>query len=415
MLFVWILILGVLGGGGTAGWYAWQQRQAQYVKRMYREAEIVKGDLVETVNSTGTVQPVTSVQIGAFVSGPIEQILVDFNSVVKAGDVLAKIDPRLIKASVARDEAGLAHRTADLARVTALYDRAFSEERRALTLRARGVNSMTESDIEQYIAERKSLAAQLDLAKASIQEAEANLSLSRANLEYTIIKSPTDGVVIDRKVDPGQTVAAQFQTPTLFVVAPDLDRRVHVYAAVDEADVGQIRKAQDEERSVDFTVDAYPEQLFSGKIGQIRLNPSNVQNVITYTVIVEAPNDGSKLLPGMTANLSFRILERRDVRKIPNAALRFFPKPAQVHPEDRDILERRTVRTEEAESATGTLQSAEERATNARDARRRHVWVAEGEFLRAVEVFVGISDNRFTELTEGKLEVGAKLVVGLAR
>ncbi|MGC4003647.1 MAG: efflux RND transporter periplasmic adaptor subunit [Pirellulales bacterium] len=181
--------------------------------------------------------------------------------------------------------------------------------------------------------------AQVSLAEASIAQAEANLRTSRQNLEYTEIRSPVSGMVIDRKVEVGQTVVASFQTTTLFVVAPDLKQKIHVYAAVDEADIGLIREAEEEGNVVNFSVDAYPETLFEGRIEQIRKSPSTSQNVVTYTVVVAAANPDLKLLPGMTTNISFEIRKRENVLKIPNSALRYFPKPDLVREEDRPILE----------------------------------------------------------------------------
>lgn len=410
----WMVALFSLAGVSAAGWYAYQRNSPAASKGPFRETTVVRGALTRVVNSTGTIHPVTSVQIGAFVSGPIEEIFVDFNSQVKAGQTLAKIDPRLFKAQVARDEASLAHAQADLSRVKAMLEKAESDERRAAGLLAKR-GSITQSEVEQTVADRKSWEAQIGVAQASIKQAEASLSLSRANLDYAVIVSPVDGVVTDRKVDPGQTVASQFQTPVLFVVAPEMDKRVHVYAAVDEADVGLIRRAEEEEQPVRFTVDAYPEQMFQGRIEQIRLNPTTLQNVVTYTVVVEAPNVGRMLLPGMTANLSFQISEHKNVLKIPNSALRFFPKAAQVHPDDHHVLERRDQQNAAADQKSLSTPSAVERQTSAVESHRRHVWVAEGTLLRAVEVHTGVSDNQFTELVSGPLKEGRQLVVGAAK
>ena len=181
--------------------------------------------------------------------------------------------------------------------------------------------------------------ANVEVCKATIEQNEGALKLAKANLDYTVIESPRDGIVTDRKIDPGQTVASQFQTPVLFVIAPDLEKRVYVQAAVDEADIGMIREAQARKEPVTFTVDAYPKDSFHGKIFQVRLTPTTVQNVVTYTVVVEAPNLELKLLPGMTANLTFQIEKHEGKLKVPNAALRFFPKPNQVRPSDVPILD----------------------------------------------------------------------------
>src|SRR5205085_6730669 len=174
-------------------------------------------------------------------------------------------------------------------------------------------------------------------------QARASLDTAEANLNYTRIISPVDGVIIDRKVDPGQTVAASFQVPEMFVVAPDMRKEMRVFASVDEADIGLIREAQQTGQPARFTVDAYPDDLFSGTIFQIRQNSTTNQNVVTYPVVVSAPNPDLKLLPGMTASISFQIAESKDAVRVPNAALRFFPDKAQVREEDRKLLEGRTV------------------------------------------------------------------------
>ena len=184
-----------------------------------------------------------------------------------------------------------------------------------------------------------SLEAQLLISQASVKQAEANLQNSTANLDYTEIKATQDGRVIDRKIDPGQTLAASFQTPEMFVLGVDMEKEMHIYASVDEADIGLIRQAQAEEQPVWFRVDAYPDELFEGRIKEIRMSSTEVQNVVTYPVVVTAPNPDLKLLPGMTANLTFQIEEKKDVILIPWSAVRFFPKPEMVREEDRKLLE----------------------------------------------------------------------------
>jgi HlyD family secretion protein len=372
-----------------------------------------QGDLISVVNSTGTIQPVLSVQVGTFVSGPIESIEVDFNSRVKQGDTLAKIDTRTFKANVARDEAAQAHRVADKDRVSALLEQAKNNEKRAKALREKKATYISDSEIDQVTAERASLEAQLKLAEAAIKEADAALSLSKANLEYCVIKAPVDGVIVDRKVDRGQTVAAAFQTPVMFVIAPEMEQRMFVYASVDEADIGMIRRAKEENQPVTFTVDAYPDDLFTGVIFQVRLNPTTVQNVVTYTVVVEAPNHDLKLLPGMTATMSFQIEKHLEVIKVPNSALRYFPKPEEVNPKDRELLDGVALAREESKE-TGTIRrSASAKAEAAKNRNRRHVWRIDGDLLSAVEIATGISDSEYTELVSGELKSGEQLVTGV--
>ena len=411
----WLAIVAVIGGAAYGFTLVPSGLWGRGANSIYRELPVTRGEVVSVVNSTGTVQPVLSVQIGSFVSGPIKNTNVDFNSEVKEGDELAVIDPRLFNARIAQDEAALAHRKADRARVQALLEQARNNERRALELRKTKSSYISQAEIDQVTAERKALEAQLDLAKASIQEAEAALSTSRTNLEYTVIKSPVDGVIIDRKIDPGQTVAAQFQTPVLFVVAPEMDKRMYVYAQVDEADIGLIRAAKLRSEPVSFTVDAYPDDLFSGEIYQVRLNPQTVQNVVTYTVVVEAPNPDRKLIPGMTANLSFQIEKHENVLRIPNAALRFYPRTEQVHEEFRPLLEGTGFddETQAEQEAEASRRSAAQKVAASRTRNRRHVWVIDGEKLKAIEVMAGISDNENTELVSGELKEDTKLVTGI--
>ncbi|NLE39138.1 MAG: efflux RND transporter periplasmic adaptor subunit [Pirellulaceae bacterium] len=408
-----VLILAVLGGllaaGGMKLHAAWRERH----KPKFHEASVEQGEIVAVVNSTGTIQPVLRVSIGTFVSGPISELAADFNDRVEKGQLLARIDPQIYNAAVARDEATLATAKAEMARVLALRQQAVNDEKRAEQLREINSEYLADSVMDQYRFQRESFDAQLRVAEASIKQAEAMLENSRANLGYTEIRSPVDGIVIDRKIDEGQTLAAQFTTPELFVVAPDMDKEMYIYASVDEADIGLIREAQQQKALVEFTVDAYREDLFTGQIDQIRLNPTTLENVVTYPVVVKASNPDMKLLPGMTASLSFRVGQRQDVLKIPNAALRFYPKPEHVRPDDRKILEG-AAKAENAEDEDQTARdkrSAAEKADDGRKRNQRHVWILENELLRAVPVTTGLSDYTFTELIEGDLKEGRKLVI----
>lgn len=405
------VILVVLIGAGALGWpRVWAYWKARN-RPNFREAEVVRGDITSVVNSTGTVQPVLRVQVGSVVSGPIVELYVDFNDPVKKGDLLAEIDPRIYEAAKARDEASLATAKAEIERVEALLQQAVNDHDRAVALRKKNKDYISDTVMDRYKFNRQSLEAQLKVAKAAVKQAEANLQNSTANLDYTKICSPVDGIVIDRKIDRGQTLAAQFNAPELFVVAPDMEKTMLVFASVDEADIGLIREAQQRKQPVEFTVDAYPEDLFKGVISEVRMNPTTEQNVVTYPVVVEAPNPDLKLLPGMTANISFRISEHKDILKIPNAALRFYPKSELVRPEDRKLLD--GAETDAEENETEPERSATEIAEAGRNRQRRHVWVIEGEFLRAVEIMTGLSDNRFTELVSDDLKKGQKLVTGI--
>jgi len=408
------IIAVVLGGVGVAAYPRardyWRERNRPH----FRQAKVVRGKIVSVVNATGTVQPVLRVQVGSFVSGPIEELYVDFNTKVKKDDLLARIDPRIYEASVARDKASLATCNAEVKRVNALLEQAKNDEKRAQALRATNEDYISDTVMDQYKYKRLSLEAELKVAEASVEQAQAALQNSQTNLGYTEIRSPVDGTIIDRKIDPGQTLAAQFNTPELFIVAPDMEKKMHIFASVDEADMGLIREAQRRKQPVHFTVDAYPDDLFEGTIDQVRMNPTTEQNVVTYPVVIEAHNPDLKLLPGMTANLSFQIDQHDDVLKIPNAALRFYPKLEHVRPEDRKLLDGAEVDTEsEQEDNANIGRSAMEIAEAGKERSRRHVWIVEGDFLKAVEVTTGLSDSKYTEMVSKSLEDGQELVTGV--
>ncbi|MEM9646708.1 MAG: efflux RND transporter periplasmic adaptor subunit, partial [Planctomycetota bacterium] len=266
------LIVMVLGAAGAAGYQPAMRYWKERNRVEWETDKVVEGDITRYVISTGTVEPVLKVSVGTFVSGPIVELNVDFNDEVQEGDVLARVDPRLFIASVDRDQATLATREAELQRVEAQLQQSLNNYQRGRNLRARNQGFLSDREMDALTFEVKSLQAQRRLAKASIKQAKATLETSQANLNYCEIKAPVDGVVIDRKIDPGQTLAAQFQTPELFIVAPDLREKVHIFASVDEADMGMIQKADHEQREVTFTVDAHPDEVFEGFIEQIRVS-----------------------------------------------------------------------------------------------------------------------------------------------
>lgn len=302
-------------------------------------------------------------------------------------------------------------RVAEVERSKAQLQQAINDELRSVALRKENPDFISQAEIDRFHFTRLSLKAQLAVAEAAVKQAEATLENSKANVEYAKIRSPVDGIVIDRKIDPGQTLAASFQTPELFKIAPDMDQKMYIFASVDEADIGYIRRAQEQQRPVHFTVSAYPEDLFTGEVEQIRFSSTVTSNVVTYPVVVAAPNPDLKLLPGMTADLSFEIEEKKDVLCVPNGALRFYPQTAlHVRPEDRKLLDG-TEETPQGEEEPEL--SAKQKAEAGAKRNRRHVWVQEGESLRAIEIVTGLSDNRYTEVVEGDLEVGQKLVTGL--
>jgi HlyD family secretion protein len=410
-----VIVLLVLGGIGAAAYRPamdyWRQRN----RPQWRTDQVVRGDLVAVVNATGQVRPVLSVQVGAFVSGPIVELPAEFNQEVKEGDLLARIDPAIYSAIEQQESAILRVREAEVQRVEALLQQARNDEQRGEDLRAKNIDFLSDTEWDQLQFNRMSLEAQLLVAKASVDQATASLKNAQANLDYTYIRSPVDGIVIDRKIDPGQTLASQFQTPELFIVAPQMREKMHVHALIDEADIGLIREAQLRGLKVEFTVDAYPDDLFPGVIEEIRYSSSTTQNVVTYPVIVAAPNPELKLLPGMTANLSFVVDERKDVLKVPNAALRFFPEAQHVREADRGLLEGAGGADREDETSSEQQISADERSQARQRRAQRHVWVEDGELLRAVAVEVGLSDSRHTEVVSGELKEDQPLVTGLQK
>ncbi len=412
-----LIVLLILAGASAAAYKPMAESWAKRNKILWRTATVEQGDIISVVNSTGTVKPKMRIVIGSFVSGPIKELFCEFNQEIKVGDLLATVDPTLYQANVSRDEASLASREADVFRVKAQLQQAINDEKRAIALRTEDETFIAQAEMDKFKFSRLSLDAQLKVAETAVAQAQATLENSQANLDYTKILSPVNGIVIERKIDPGQTVAAQFQTPELFIVAPDMRKEMHIQASVDEADIGWIKLAKQKKYPVTFTVDAYPEKLFNGTILEIRLAATTTQNVVTYPVVVSAENPDLDLLPFMTASLSFQVDHRDEVVKIPNAALRFYPNAKQVRPADIPILEGQDQANpndeqDESQQSEKSL-SAQERAQLRKDRHRRHVWVAEGNLLRAVEVTTGLSDSQFTEMVSGTLNKSDVLVTGV--
>lgn len=417
-LFKWFIILAILASLGGLGAFAYGPAKNYWKERnrpQWRLAEVGQGEIVAVVNSTGTVKPVIQVTVGSFVSGPILELYGEFNQEVKKDQLLAKIDPRIYDAGLKQQQANYKTRVADVKRVTAQLQLAINDEQRAFKLRDEDPTFIATAELDKFTFAKEALEAQLVLAEASVEVAEAGVANAQAQVDYTDITSPVNGIIINRKIDRGQTLAAQFQTPELFIIAPEMREKMHIHAAVDEADIGLIRAAQRQQLPVKFTVDAYPDDLFAGQIEEVRLSSSTTQNVVTYPVIVSAPNRELKLLPGMTASISFQVDRRADVVKIPNAALRFYPEARHVRPEDRPLLEgvSQPAEGEDNSSTSDRSLSADERSETRRKRARRHVWIAEGDWLRAVEVVTGLNDSQYTELVKGELTAGQKLVTGI--
>jgi len=282
----------------------------------YQTEPISRHTITETVEASGTINPVKTVNIGSQVSGMVKDIYVDFNSEVKKGELLAEIDPALFQAQVDKARGDLAAAQANYNGVnsTLAYNKANYERYKNMYAK----NYVAKNDLDLAESQYKANAAQLNSASANISQTRAALENNLTNLRYTKIISPVDGVVVSRNVDVGQTVAASFQTPTLFMVAQDLDK-MQIEVNVSEADIGKIKVGQD----VNYTLDGYPDQTFKGKVSQVRISPTTISNVVTYTIIVSVDNESGKLVPGMSANATIITNKKDDALAVPSEALRF--------------------------------------------------------------------------------------------
>ena len=284
----------------------------------YKTATIQKRSIIQSVDASGTVNPVKTVNIGSQVSGQIKEIYVDYNSVVKKGQLLAEIDPSLFQAQVDKAQGDLWSAQANYQKIKSTLD--FDRKNYLRYKKLYTKNYVSKSDLDLAESTYNADLAQLNAMSASIAQARANLENNMTNLGYTKIISPVDGVVVSKAVDVGQTVAASFQTPELFVVAQDL-KQMQIEVSVSEADIGKIKAGQ----GVTYTLDGYPDEVFQGKVKQVRISPTTVSNVVTYTVIVSVDNEDDILIPGMTANVSIITLKKEDVLCVPNKALKFSP------------------------------------------------------------------------------------------
>jgi HlyD family secretion protein len=354
----------------------------------YITAKAEKGDISILVTATGTLEAVTTVQVGSQVSGTISALYVDFNDRVKKGQVVAQLDPTFLKAQAAQTQA-------DLEKANASVNLSRKEYERALSLFEKNLISESERDLSL---------TNYELAVAQQKSAQAALDRAKTNLDYTTIVSPIDGVVISRDVDVGQTVAASLQAPTLFTIAQDLSQ-MQVNTSIDEADIGAIR----EEQEVLFTVDAYPESTFDGTVSQIRLSPEIVQNVVTYNVIIQVSNPKLLLKPGMTANVTILVDHREDILKVPAGALRFRP-PTEG---GNSSPEGARAGMSSPGSRPSTEGSASSRPKNQEVARQDRVWILD-QFGKPqpVPVQIGISDGSSVEITGGDIKEGDQVIIG---
>lgn len=348
-----------------AALFWWRFHSGDETKNRYKVQAVDRGDIRQVITANGTLNPVVLVNVGTQVSGTIKALYTDFNERVTPGQVLAELDPSLFRAALAQSQANMLSARANLSL-------AKSKEVRARDLLAKNFISQAAMDEAKQA---------LEAANAQVAQAAAQVERDNTNLRYSIIRSPISGVVVARNVDVGQTVAASFQTPTLFQIAKDL-RDMQIDSSVSEADVGAIMVGL----KVNFSVDAFPDSDFVGRVRQIRLNPSIQQNVVTYNVVVAVDNPDGKLKPGMTAHVRIVVAERKDVLRIPNTALRF--KPA----------------TREADSEKP-----------ARDTKRNNsptvYKLDQKKQPTPIKLKLGISDNFYTEIVEGDLKAGTELVI----
>ena len=422
----WLLILAILAGVGVFAAF----RLTRKTGAEYFTAKVEQGDIRQVIEATGTINPVTLVQVGSQVSGMISKLYVDFNSKVTQGEVIAEIDPKLFQGAVLQAQADvqnaqamLVAAKANLAKDEATLTQNKLDYERAANLVPEGV--MSQQQLDQARATYDAISAQVGSDRAAIQQAEAqvaqktaSLKVAQTNLDYTIIRAPINGTVVNRCIDIGQTVAASLQAPTLFTIALDLTK-MQVYAKTDEGDVGQIRPGH----SADFQVDAFPKEVFHGVVRQVRMNATTVQNVVTYDTIVDFDNPDLKLFPGMTAYVSIPVAAATGVTKIPNAALRYKPDlPANkvqelynkygiVAPQSSQMPRVPGGHPEQAGKGSRDHAVATSVANGGSDT--AIVWkLLPDKTLQPVQVHIGLTDHTYTALLSGGVTPGEELVTG---
>ena len=368
------LVALALTGGAT---YWMINRAALSPEQRYKQQAIEQGEITQTVSANGTLNPVVLVNVGTQVSGTVTQLSVDFNDKVEKGQALLELDRSLLAAQARQSSANIGNiaATLDLARASEARMKSLFEQ-----------EYVSRQELEQAVQSRKSAEAQLAQARAAADK-------DQVNLNYTTIRSPVSGIVVDRVVDLGQTVAASLQTPTLIKIAQDLSE-MRIDSSFAEADIGKIKQGQ----KVRFTVDAVPNTSFTGEVQQIRMNATVLQNVVTYNVRVSLENPDQILLPGMTAYVNIGVARRDNVLMVPNTALRFKPPEADEKasgaPKNGSAAAEARAKGKKRDSASGT------------------VYVIEGDRLKPLTIQLGITDNRNTEVVGGELKAGDKVIVG---
>ena len=370
-----VLLTLVLGGGISAGAFYAHGGDAAPV---LATAAVTRGSVVSVVEATGTLQPVTSVEVGAQVTGIVEALYADFNSVVRKGQLLAKLDPSTFQTTLDQARGTLSGAEADAARLRVAREAADIALTRAQELSAKEL--LPAQDLQSAETDARTAAADVAAADAKVAQAKAMVGMAEVNIAKTIITSPIDGVVTARNVDVGQTVSASFSAPTLYVIAADLTR-MQLNASIDESDVGQVKPGQ----PVTFHVDAYPDRTFRGTVQQVRLDPATVSNVVTYSAIIDAPNPTLELKPGMTATLGVEVARRENVLRVPAAALRFRP--------DAEVLAHYAGPQPPAAPPAG-----------------KGLWVVNGTSIAPVPVTTGISDGTQIEIAGASIGEGTLVV-----
>ncbi|MGH7831028.1 MAG: efflux RND transporter periplasmic adaptor subunit [Candidatus Binatia bacterium] len=364
---------------------------------------MTKGSVSQVVSSTGTLQAVVTVQVGSQVSGTIDKLYADFNSKVKAGETVARLNQDKFKAAVDQARANLLAAQSSLAKAKVSVEDAQRTLGRSKELRKREL--VAQSDLDAAQTAYDAAMAQVEVNRAQVAQAQAALSQAMVDLDNTIIRSPVDGIVISRNVDVGQTVAASLQAPTLFTIANDLSK-MEVHTSVDEADVGNVWERQD----VSFTVDAYPSRRFKGNVFQVRNAPTNVQNVVTYNAVVRIDNKDLVLKPGMTANVEFLVSRKDNVLRIPNMATRF--KPPGEKNEAQELLrqERRAGGSRRrSPPAAGGSRSGEQK-----EGRWVKIYVLRNQEPRQIELRLGITDGSQTEVLDGDINETDQVIIAVS-
>ncbi len=343
---------------------------AQNKKIRYKTEKINRCTITEFVEASGTINPVNTVSVGSTVSGLIKEIYVDFNSEVKKGQLLAQIDPANFEAQVQQNQAQINNASANLSKLQSIADFDKKQYERYKNLYAK--NFVAKSELDEKYSTYKSDLAQINAARAQINQYQASLKTAQTNLGYTKIIAPVDGTVISREIDLGQPVAASFQAPELFTIAQDLTK-MQIEVSVSEADIGKVKEGQE----VKYTLDGYPDSEFFGEVTQVRLSPTTVSNVVTYTVIVDVNNEDLKLKPGMTANVSIITNESVDVICVPNIALKFTPN------------------------------------TDGQKYKNQGIWILDRSKPKRVDIETGASDDNSTEITAKNISEGDLVITGI--